>query len=62
MIIFGIAIHVMGDADAYEYFGLKTANGEGITHDNTTLNSPSDELPVVLGSNYSDFMDVRSGH
>jgi len=52
----------MGDADAYEYFGLKTANGEGITHDNTTLNSPSDELPVVLGSNYSDFMDVRSGH
>ncbi|MBE5936802.1 MAG: hypothetical protein E7265_02095 [Lachnospiraceae bacterium] len=50
------AIHC--DTDAYEYFGFKTVKGEGITRDNTTLNSPSDELPVVLGSSYSEFMDV----
>lgn len=49
---------VQCDANAYEYFGFKTAEGEGITSDNTTLNSPSDELPIVLGNSYSNFMDV----
>ncbi|MBE5938503.1 MAG: hypothetical protein E7265_10805 [Lachnospiraceae bacterium] len=46
------------DANAYEYFGLKTSMGEGFTPDNTTLNNAMEEIPIVLGSNYTGLIDV----
>lgn len=46
------------DVSAYDYFGLKTVAGEGLTRSNTVLKDESDEIPIVLGNNYNGIVSV----
>ncbi len=50
------SVHV--DYNAYRLFGFKTVKGEGITEDNTILNSLRDDVPVVLGNAYENIINI----
>ena len=46
------------DFRAYQLFGLRTETGEGFTEANTTLESVSDAVPVILGNEYKGVFSV----
>lgn len=43
---------------AFEAFGLRTVQGEGLTEENTTLASADEAIPVVLGNDYLGYFSV----
>lgn len=46
------------DYRAYNMFGLRTAEGDGLTEENRILNQTSDEIPILLGSEYKGIIPV----
>lgn len=46
------------DYRAYNMFGLRTAEGEGLTEENRVLDRASDAIPIVLGSEYKGIISV----
>lgn len=43
---------------AFAVFGLETIKGEGLTCNNTTLDTATDAIPIVLGYDYLDYFKV----
>ena len=46
------------DLNAYRFFGLKVQEGEGFTEQNMKIDTASNSIPIVLGSNYKGIVEI----
>lgn len=44
--------------NAYNLFGLKIEKGECFTKENLTIKSPSDNIPIIVGNEYTGIFDI----